>query len=594
MIFIRHQNSRKDINAQPVDLIHYQAHRLTPEELLQGTLVESIPEKPSGNPDKKLILLFNPAEGKLWWQEMGTGDTPPARLLTAGSGAPRERKGQQDRFIPERADGILALTAFVLGFLFIRWVFFPWQGFGVAVFTLLFVGTTTLYLRQKGVQSPRHNYFWVAILLLAGLSYALWQGNGLRPWRELFLFATAIYWVVTASNMTLLGRTSDWLPLDGLQAVLFIPWRNFGSQYRSLFALRRGRGTAGKGQIWSIALGILLALVAISIVLPLLIEADSGGFSKIAGGATRYLRSVFGVTTETLVQGLLAIPTAAYIFALIAGSAHRRGCPGLEPATSERAAQKLRILPANTISIALGALAGLYLLFIGSQLPYFFSAFAGQRPEGWLLYAEYARRGFFELLRIAAINLSLLAVANLGSKLPRPTSRTLRLLNILLASLTLLLIATAFSKMALYIGAYGLSVRRLLPCVLMMLLAAVCLGVVWLQWRPFSIVRFAAVLGAVLFTGVCLADPDALVVRYNAGRFLAGSLDSFDPAILYRAGPAGVNAALAVYEQTGDQGLRRELEEYLMNQGYQSQWQAGSTGDNLQHLVARRKLPKIN
>lgn len=589
MIFIRYRNSLHDINAQPVELIHHQPQQLTPEELRLGTLVESIPEKPDTDPGKKLILLFNPAESKLWWQAVGTENSPPTRLQTAGAGEQREAKRQQDPFIPGRADGVFALAAFVLGFLFIRWVFFYWEGYGVALFTLLYCGIVLAYLRQKGIRPPRYSCFWLAILLLTGLSYALWQGNGLQPWRQLLLFGTALYWTVTAADMTLLGKTSDWLPLDGLQALLFIPWRNFGGQYRSLHTLRQRRPGERNSQSWSVALGILLALVAVSAVLPLLVEADSGGFARMTSGIVSHLNRLWFGSVDWLVQLLLAMPTAAYIFALVAGSAHRRGLPNLTQNAGEQGIQKLRILPASTVSIVLGALAGLYLVFIGSQLPYFFSAFAGQRPEGWLLYSEYARRGFFELCGIAAINLSVLAAANLGSRQPRQQSKLLKGLNLLLAALTLVLIATAFSKMALYIGAYGLSVRRLLPCVLMILLAAVCLGVIWLQWRQFSIMRLAAVLGAALFCAVCLIDPDARVARYNAQRYLAGTLDGFDADILYRAGPAGVDAALMVYEQTSDRELKRQLEQYLEAQRYQSAGKGGTTRDTLQNAAVRRR-----
>jgi hypothetical protein len=243
-----------------------------------------------------------------------------------------------------------------------------------------------------------------------------------------------------------------------------------------------------------------------------------------------------------------------------------------------------------TLYTALGLTCILYGVFIGSQLPYFFSAFAGQRPEGWLVYSEYARSGFFELCQIAAINLSLLVLANLFSKRPRQEDLFLKILNGLLAMLTLLLIATAFSKMALYIGAYGLSMRRLLPCLFMLFLSIVCLGVIVLQKWPFSILRLAAATGTVMLCVLCFSNPDGWVAGYNADRYLSGTLESYDVEILYRSGAAGVEPALRVFSRTADQELKKSIQDYLDDQLEASSAVAGTSKDSAQNLNARNRM----
>ena len=107
------------------------------------------------------------------------------------------------------------------------------------------------------------------------------------------------------------------------------------------------------------------------------------------------------------------------------------------------------------------------------------------------------------------------------SQQPSRNSVALKILNLLLALVTLVLIATAFSKMALYIEAYGLTMRRLLPCVFMIFMAVVCGGVIALQKWSFSITRLAVGTGIVMFCLLCLSNPDSLVARYNADRYLA-------------------------------------------------------------------------
>jgi len=495
-------------------------------------------------------------------------------------------------FEADRRDGIFALFAFVLGFLFARWVLSAWQGWGVTFFTLLYFASVTLYFRKKGVLMPRTAWFWLAAVVLIGLSYSLWNNNGLEPWRNLFLFCGAVYWVISATGIPILGKTSNWMILDGINGVLAIPFRNFVCQYKSLSYLGRKKRTAG-GQVLSIALGILFALLVVGIVLPLLMKADSGGFSRITKGIMEYLEVMQKNAGDFILQSILAVPIAAYLFGLVAGSVHQRGCDTFKKEDIQNTVSALRILPSVTVYIVLGSVCALYVVFIGTQLPYFFSGFAGLRPAGWQIFSEYARSGFFELCQIAAINLSLLAAANILCKKPRQNSIALKIFNIVLALLTLLLIATALSKMIMYIDVYGLSVRRLLPCVFMIFLAIICGAVATLQKWQFSILRLAAVVGTVLLCVLCLMGPDGFVARYNADRYMEGTLSSFDVEILYLAGPAGVEPALEVYAGTDDKFLRTRIEDYLIFQQKRAAASSRKSADNLENARARQQIAEF-
>lgn len=146
---------------------------------------------------------------------------------------------RSETFKADRTDGLFACLAFALGFLFIRWVLFLGHGWGVSLFTAFYSGVVTLYLSKKGKRMSGEAWFWLAILLLTGLSFSLWPADSLLPWQMLLLFCSAVYWVLSATKMTLFGKTSDWLPLDFLHGLLVIPFMNFGSQYLGMAALRK-------------------------------------------------------------------------------------------------------------------------------------------------------------------------------------------------------------------------------------------------------------------------------------------------------------------------------------------------------------------
>ncbi|MBS4030659.1 MAG: DUF4173 domain-containing protein [Clostridiales bacterium] len=494
----------------------------------------------------------------------------------------------KEPFEPDIKDGIFAIFVFILGFLFARWVLFYWQGWSVTFFTAGYLGATTIYFRKKGVIISGEGWFWLAVTAFTGISFSLWNNHGLEPWRSLLLFFCAIYWVICATGLPLLGKTSNFIGLDFLNGLLFIPLKNFDSHFRSLAFLGRKK-QATVSQFFSIALGIAFAFIIGGMVLPLLIEADSGGFAKITNSIFKYVQGMRNEVTVLIFNMIIGIPAAAYIFGLVTGSVHKRGCFTFKKDDLEKGVSSLRLLPSATVYTLLGLVCGLYVVFVVSQLPYFFSAFIGERPEGWLVYSEYARKGFFELCTIAAINLSLLTAANLFSKKQRSVNPILKIFNVFLSLLTLLFISTAFSKMALYIGAYGLSVRRLLPSIFLVFLAVLYVGVIAMQKRQFSILRLAAVTGAVMLCLLFLLNPNGFVARYNAERYLSGTLSSFDVEILSHGGPAGVESALQVYNRSNDPLLREQLDVYLNNQQQWSARYAATPWDSLENLRARQK-----
>jgi hypothetical protein len=475
----------------------------------------------------------------------------------------RRTEKKAKAFLPDNTDRVFALLAFIIGYLFSRWVFFSWQGWGVAAFTTIYCVSAAVYTRNKGFALKGEGVFWLIAAWLTGLSFALCPAYGLGPLRCLFLFCAAVYSVMSLTKTQIEGRTGNLLVLDGINLTVVIPFLNFLNQYASLAAKNNRQKSRFRAYV-SVFAGIVIALSGLFAVIPLLLSADSGGFAKIV----EYLTLNFSneKILRFMLYFLLSIPMAAYIFALFSGCGHRRSCDTFEKAEAGKAVSALRIVPEGTVYTVLGILCFVYLVFIFSQIPYFFSAFFGKRPEGFLAYSEYARRGFFELVRLAAINLAVLTAANTMSRKHREQSIALRVFNVALALLTLLFIATAFSKMALYINAYGLTMPRLLPCVFMGFMALICLGVIAMQKWKFSIIRVAAFSGALILCALLLSDPDAIVVKYNTNRFLNGTLEEYDTEILRRAGPAGVQPALDVYAATGDRRLKGEMEDYLITQ----------------------------
>lgn len=197
------------------------------------------------------------------------------------------------------------------------------------------------------------------------------------------------------------------------------------------------------------------------------------------------------------------------------------------------------------IAVPLGALTVLFLAFVLVQLRYFFGGEALVQATAGLGYAEYARRGFFELVAVSVLVLPLLLGAHaLLRPGDRGAERTYRALAGALLVLLGVIMYSALARMRLYQQAYGLTTDRLYATVFMGWLAVV------FAWFAVTVLRRRArhfAVGAVLAAWGTLAslnvlDPTGYAARTNVARARAGH--GFDLPYATRMGADAVPAVV--------------------------------------------------
>jgi hypothetical protein len=190
-----------------------------------------------------------------------------------------------------------------------------------------------------------------------------------------------------------------------------------------------------------------------------------------------------------------------------------------------------RSLPLSLGAIETGVMLGLldllFLAFVAVQVRYFFGGSALVQATTGLTYAEYARRGFFELVAVATLVLPFLLFVHW---LLRPEDAVAQRLFQWLAGIEIgllfVIMASAFERMRLYQAEYGLSEQRLYPTAFMGWLAVVF---VWfaltvLRGRRERFAFGAMVAGFMLIAVLHLLSPDALIARTNIARARSGHI----------------------------------------------------------------------
>ncbi len=187
----------------------------------------------------------------------------------------------------------------------------------------------------------------------------------------------------------------------------------------------------------------------------------------------------------------------------------------------------------------------LFFAFVIIQFRYLFGGLANIDIDGYT-YAEYARRGFFELLLVALISLGL--VLGIEAFTWRESKQQFKLFNLqagLLIGLVVIMLVSAFQRMRLYESAYGYTELRLYIYLFMIWLA---LFLIWFLFglfrRPDRFALGALLLVIAFLVTLDLINPDAFIVRQNIARYQAGSdLDvPYLESLSADAVPALVNA----------------------------------------------------
>lgn len=177
------------------------------------------------------------------------------------------------------------------------------------------------------------------------------------------------------------------------------------------------------------------------------------------------------------------------------------------------------------ISVALGSLVLLFAAFVAVQFRYFFGGQALITQTAGMSYADYARRGFFELVTVSALVLPVLLSAHalLRRETPRADSVYRVLASALLALLGVIMYS-AIARMRLYQSVYGLSTDRLYATVFMGWLAVVFawFAVTVLRGRTRTFVAGVLVSAWGTLVALNVANPAGFVARSNIARAAQG------------------------------------------------------------------------
>ena len=201
----------------------------------------------------------------------------------------------------------------------------------------------------------------------------------------------------------------------------------------------------------------------------------------------------------------------------------------------------------------------LFLSFVFIQFKYFFGGDTNIDFTGYT-YAEYARRGFDELVFTTVLTVALVILISFFNKADNKNQKiTIKALSSLLISLDFVLLFSALKRLELYESAYGFSRVRTYTHVFIICLGIFLLIIIALDWLKkqkfyaFSVMVFSMVFIASLN----ILNVDKLITNKNINHYMDGN--QFDYIYIASLSPDVVKPLTEAYVDHPDENINKAI-----------------------------------
>jgi len=360
--------------------------------------------------------------------------------------------------------------------------------------------------RHRGLRVSAEQVTWLTVAVACAAAFSWRDAEALRVANVLgTLVAIAMFAMASAgapATTILVARIRDVLA-GGVYTIrdLVVGTPLLVARDAQLGALPAVRG----GASWSV-LRAALVTTPIVLVFAILLSRADPVFASIFRLPELHLDDVM---PHVVVSGAFAWWSAGWLRGALLGVSRR-------PAPPARFPMQLGLAEVTT---SLGAVIALFAIFVTLQLRWLFAGADVVLATTGLTVAEYARRGFFELVAVSALVLPLI----LGTRALVEDARVVRrhrALSIALLALLAAIMASALLRMALYVGYFGLSSDRMYATAIMLWLALVsgAMALTVLRGRPRPFAALTALAGFVTLGTLNVLNPDVLITRVNLSR----------------------------------------------------------------------------
>jgi len=404
---------------------------------------------------------------------------------------------------------LIILASLGLAFLF-NFLFFEKQiGISVLIFNIILLATVFLLESRRRTQFKKTWWLVLAILfftLMVGI-----RANELLT----FLNVCAAFGLLVLLANELIGIPAPLMKLrDYLIFVFLAPLRMLGRALSIISLIGQIRSTVKHRDIWVRAIKGAIMAVPILIIFAILFSQADLVFSS-------FVNNFFNINISERAAQYIVLLLFAFVASLSFLSyifVQKQTQPALAREKSGVSAQSGREIE---MMVFLGLISVLFLVFIVFQITYLFGGEANIAKAGFT-YAQYARRGFWELLAVAMLSLATLFASQKYAGIESKKEKRFLIPALILIAEVAIIIVSAFKRLSLYIDAYGMTEQRFYAAGFIMLLSVlfILLAIKFIKTKKENFFTFGALLSIMAFVAaVNIMNPDAFIAKYNIEQY---------------------------------------------------------------------------
>lgn len=331
--------------------------------------------------------------------------------------------------------------------------------------------------------------------------------------------AAVIYLLLIIAESTQRERLVSFL--DFIRPIFILPFSflaHAAQAFREAGSRRKNLTKESKAR--QVFKGVLMALPILIIFTLLFASADLV--------VQTYLKQVFDFTISTeIIARALIVLLITILFVGVFRYIFQKGAKR----ESKSIALIERTIGSVETAVFLSLINALFLIFIIIQITYLFGGSQNITLEGFT-YAEYARKGFFELLLVSLLTYFFIWASERSIK--REKDRHSKAFIALAAGLvlqTLIILVSSHQRLSLYEQAFGFTQSRFYAHVIILWIAVMLIVFLYtiFNQRYVGILTRSTIITAIIFLiGINIINPDALIARNNierAGQSEAHPLD---------------------------------------------------------------------
>lgn len=434
----------------------------------------------------------------------------------------------------------LTLYMFLSGISYAYLIMTPWPGISVPVFILIQFAAIYFIVRDREEVKNKKGILMMIPIFIISLNYFISNSY-------MFYFFNYIAIVFLYSAMIVIMNGGLSIKKDGFGFIfnilgnVFMPLTRFKIPFR-WYTEGRKSSRFDRQKVMRVLMGIGISVPAVVFLIAILSSADMVFSEKMDSFLDGFTKIMDYILLYKIFWGAV---TGLYLFGGFYGVFLRRDSTVEDSSLLMEAEKLLKVdLTAKplggdllVVNMLLTSILMVYTLFIGIQFKYLF---AGAELPGLLNYAEYARRGFFELVFLSVVNVGLILFTVFINKrrIYEETtvwSKITKIFLIYLCGVTMVLLISSFYRMMLYDGEYGFTRLRVMVYLFLIFEAAGLLFTVKYVLRPrFNIVMTYCIIGLVYYMMLNVIQIDYWIAKRNVDMYFESEKKDIDIEYLMR------------------------------------------------------------